>query len=362
MRKSYTIVLIFVLFCSLSTGQDDKNVLSYIAPSDNKIQYTGRINFANPNAPIFYWPGTYIKARFQGTSLTIKLDDEQGENFYNVFLDGDLQNPTIIACKKGLHDYAVAQQLSDAEHDVWLFRRTEGFSGPTTFLGFVLDVNKQLVKSPPKPSRKIEFYGNSITCGMGNECAEDEEDENNSKRNNFLAYGAITARNLHAEYHCIAKSGIGIMISWFDMTMPEYYYRLNPWDPTSRWDFSRWTPDVVVFNLFQNDSWLIERLDPVPEKQKIVAAYVDFLGTIRRHYPNASIFCVLGCMDATREGSPWPEYIKSAAEQFSREKNDQNIYTTFFEYDGFGKHPRVRHHRKMATELTALIKEKMGWQ
>ena len=359
MHKIFSTVL--VLFYLVAPSSAQKNVLSYIAPSDDKIQYTGRIDFSNPNAPVLYWPGTYLKAKFQGTSLIIKLDDETGENYYNVFLDGDLDHPVILDCKSGVHDYAVAQDLVDGEHDVWLFRRTEGFSGSTTFLGFVLDANKQLVQRPAKPERKIEFYGDSITCGMGNECADEAEDEDNSKRNNFLAYGAITARNLNAEYSCIAKSGIGIMISWFDMTMPEYYDRLDPSDQTSRWDFSRWTPDVVVINLFQNDSWLIERLDPVPEGSEIVDAYVDFLKRIRNHYPKAHIFCVLGSMDATRDGSPWPDYVESAVDRFGRQNNDQKIYTTFFEYDGFDKHPRVRHHQKMALELTSFIEEKIGW-
>jgi hypothetical protein len=32
---------------------------------------------------------------------------------------------------------------------------------------------------------------------------------------------------------------------------------LDPVDSTSKWDFSGYTPDVVVINLFQNDSWLV---------------------------------------------------------------------------------------------------------
>lgn len=356
-------VLLLLLFVTVSNSyaQDPKNLFSYIAPSDSRIQYTGRINFSNPNAPIFYWPGTYAKAKFQGTSLLIQLEDEKGENFYNVFIDDSLTHPTIIDCDSNIKDYTVAENLQDGEHTVWLFRRTEGFSGPTTFLGFVLDVDKKLLPLPPKPKRKIEFYGDSITCGMGNECEDDEEDDDNSKHNNFLAYGAITARNLNAEYHCIARSGIGLMISWFELTMPDYYYRLDPSDVTSRWDFSRWIPDVVVLNLFQNDSWLIDRLDPRPGETEIVAAYMEFLQTIRQHYPEAHIFCTLGSMDATRAGSPWPGYITSAAEKFRRENNDEKIYTYFFEFDGWSKHPRVRHHRKNADELTAFIKEKMDW-
>ena len=332
-----------------------------ISPADSGFRYTGRIDFSEPRAPVIFWPGTTIKARFEGTSLSIVMDDSTGDNYYNVMIDGDLDHPLILDCEPGPHTYSAAGNLENRIHDVWIFRRTEGFSGPTRFLGLILDPNETLADPPARSGRKIEFYGNSITCGMGNEVPEDEEDEQNDKRNNFLAYGAITARNLNADYTCISKSGIGILISWFDMVMPQYYNRLNPWDPESRWDFTQWTPDVVVINLFQNDSWLIGRLDPVPEAEEITLAYKDFIRTLRSVYPDAFFVCALGSMDATKEGSPWPGYVEKAVTLWKNQTGDQKIATCFFEFDGFYKHPRVRHHRIMAEQLTRLIREKTGW-
>jgi len=350
----FLIVLIHsFLFCS-----SEKHI---ILPDNPKIQYTGRIDFTDLHSPVLYWPGTYLKANFNGTSIQIVLDDSQGNNFYNAIIDNDSDHPVILDCDMGNQVYSVATGLKDTTHLIMLFRRTEGFSGPTVFKGFILDKRKTLSTPPERPKRKIEFYGNSITCGMGNECEDNAEDENNAKRNNFLAYGAITARNLNADYTCIAKSGIGILISWFDMVMPEYYDRLNPADPESKWNFSRWTPDVVVINLFQNDSWLIGRLDPAPGEKQIVQAYMDFIKTIREKYPDAYMICSLGSMDAVKKGQPWPGYIRQAVDQWKRKSGDKKIDCLFFEFDGTGKHPRVRHHQKMANELTGFIKTKMNW-
>ena len=72
--------------------------------------------------------------------------------------------------------------------------------------------------------------------------------------NNYLSYAALTARYFDAGYQCICKSGIGVTISWFPLTMSEMYDRLVPTNPDSKWDFSLYTPDIVVVNLFQNDS------------------------------------------------------------------------------------------------------------
>jgi len=331
-----------------------------ILPDNPHILYTGRIDFADPRAPVLFWPGTYIISRFEGASLKVQLSDS-GDSFYNVFIDGNEANSLVLDCQPGMQVYDLANGLEEGLHTVQLFRRTEDRTGPTVFGGWVLDPGKKLASPPPRPERRIEFIGNSISCGMGNECAPGENNSDMSKENNYLAYGAIAARNLGAEYHCTAKSGIGIMVSWFDLIMPEFYDRLNPADPHSKWDFSRWRPQVVVINLLQNDSWLQDRLDPRPTPEEIVAHYRSFLGSVRGKYPDAHIFCTLGSMDATREGQPWPGYVQSAADQFRAERNDGRIYTHFFAYDRQPHHPDLAQHRLMAEELTEVIQEAVGW-
>ena len=345
------------LFAACERGDEAP---ALILPDHPHIQYTGRIDFSDPRAPVLFWPGTSIVSRFEGTSLKVQLSDS-GESFYNVFIDGNEAAPLVLDCQPGMQVYELAGGLEDGIHTVQLFRRTEDSTGPTVFGGWILDPGKKLTSPPPRPERRIEFIGNSITCGMGNECVPGEDNSDLSKENNYLAYGAITARNLGAEYHCIAKSGIGIMISWFDLIMPDFYDRLNPANPASKWDFSRWQPQVVVINLFQNDSWLQDRLDPRPTPEEIIAHYRDFLGRVRGKYPEAHIFCTLGSMDATREGQPWPGYVQSTADRFRAEHNDGRIYTHFFAYDQQPRHPDLAQHRRMAEELTGVIREKVGW-
>jgi hypothetical protein len=62
-------------------------------------------------------------------------------------------------------------------------------------------------------------------------------------------------------------------------------------------------------------------------------------------------------MDATREGSPWPGYIKSAAEQLK----DEQIYTHFFPYKNTPGHPDVAEQQAMADSLIRFIDSKVGW-
>ncbi|WP_274051133.1 electron transporter RnfD [Thalassomonas haliotis] len=336
--------------------------------ADNKLlQYTGRIDFSAPKAPKISWPGTYIKARFTGDKLSVLLDDEFGNNYFNVFIDEDWDNPVVIRCSKGPKPYVISlklqKRLSQGPHSLMISKRTEGEQGNTVFKGLVLAENGKLLPPAPRPSRRIEFIGDSITSGMGNEAPLDQEDGKLAERNNFLAYGAITARNLEAEYVSTSQSGIGIMVSWFDFTMPKYFLQLNATGLNdSRWDFNQWTPDVAVINLFQNDLALADiRLTPVPDDEARIQAYYQFLKTVRGKYPETLIIATLGSMTAVKPGSKWPGYIEQAIARIKAETGDKRLMAMMFPYTGYDKHPRVKHHRENAALLTKFIRQQMRW-
>ncbi|MBU1678783.1 MAG: T9SS type A sorting domain-containing protein [Bacteroidetes bacterium] len=344
---------IFV-FCFFSESYG----ITTIKADDPNFQYTGRIDFSIPDQPTLFWPGTYISANFEGSLLFLLLDDKTGQSFYDIFIDEDYDNPHVIDCQAGSKIYVISTSLSDTVHNLLIFRRTEASTGSTKFLGIYLNDGKTLLAPPERPKYKILFYGDSITCGYGNEAPDNGADDNMAQENNFLAYGAVASRLLNTDYMCIAKSGIGIMISWFNMVMSQYYYRLNPDDPTSNWDFSQFIPDVVAINLFQNDSWLLGTRD----SSKITNAYIDFAREIRLRHPDAFIVCSLGSMDATRAGSAWPGYIEAAVKYLQNTENDTRIGTYFFPFNpNWTKHPRVRHHQVMGQDLASFISNKMGW-
>jgi len=354
-----------LLISSLSILMAPAFALTHIAGGDKNLQYTGRVDFSNPAAPQISWPGTSIAGKFTGEYLAVTLDDQFGKNYFNVFIDGDFEHPFIIEARQGENTYVVADKLVKGKHSFLLTKRTEGEEGATNIKNVVLADGATLLPPGVRPTRKIEFFGDSITSGMGNEAPDDGPDNIRKEKNNFMAYDAITARNLNAELHVTSQSGIGIMVSWFSYTMPQFYDQLSAvGDNDSLWDFSRWTPDVVVINLFQNDSWLTDRdhrLNPNPTDEQRIQAYMDFVKTIRSKYPKAYIVCALGSMDATKEGSKWPGYITTAVARLKQENPKEKMDTIFFEFTGYGAHPRVKHHQANAAKLTAFIKEKMKW-
>ena len=84
------------------------------------------------------------------------------------------------------------------------------------------------------------------------------------------------------------------------------------------------------------------------------------MAKIRSLYPKAYIVCALGSMEATKAGSPWPGYVKSAVANLAK-AGDKRIDTIFFPFTGYGAHPRVKQHQSNAEMLTAFIRKKVGW-
>lgn len=335
-----------------------------VAPDNKQLQYTGRIDFADRARPMLSWPGTSIAGNFTGASLAVKLDDQRGKNFFNVFIDGDYSKPFIIEARPGSASYAVATGLKPGAHSFLITKRTEGEEGGTFFQGLELADGAALLPPPARKQRRIEFFGDSITSGMGNESPDDGPDDRLRDKNNFMSYSSITARALNAEAHIISQSGIGVMVSWFPFTMPDFYDQLSAvGNNDTKWDFKSWTPDVVVVNLFQNDRWLIDRekrLSPMPSDAQRIDAYRVLVQKIRALYPRAYIVCALGSMDAVQQGSKWPGYVRSAVDQM-QQSGDQRIDTIVFPWNGFGGHPRVQQHQTNAALLTDFIRKKVGW-
>lgn len=353
-------ILIAVL-CSFWACNSQKETIKFNNPD---IYYEGRILFRD-DAAMLSWSGSSVSIQFEGEAVSATLKDLDTADYYNVIVDDKVTQRFHAYTSK--QSYILASNLPAGKHTVELFKRTEWDKGQTLFYGFTLPENARILPSSSTKERKIEFYGNSITCGYAIEDSSGKDSPNGYFENNYLTYAALTARHFNAQYSCIGKSGIGIIVSWFPFTMPDIFDRSDPTDQKSKWNFADFTPDIVVINLFQNDSWIVEMPEheqfinkfgtKKPDAVFIVKAYKDFIAKIRTKYPKASIICALGNMDATKEGSPWPGYIREAVNQLK----DPKIYTQFFDYKNSDGHPNVADQKVMADSLIDFINKNISW-
>lgn len=370
-RVPYTV---FIIGCmALWACSAVKNVTAqpgkqFIPFADPHIQYEGRIGMT-PTAAELYWSGTTATIRFAGTGASAVLQDYNGQGYFNVIIDSNTINKIRIDSVK--KTYVLAQGLPAGTHTITLFKRTqihkEYKRGFIRLYGFELEAGSKIAKPAPLARRKMEFYGNSITCGHAIEDTTGGDSGASMYENNYLAYGALTARHFGARYRCISKSGIGLMVSFGSLIMPEMYNRINPFDSTSNWNFNAYRPDIVVVNLLQNDEGIVGRPtyeqfgrrfgSQPPSEAFIIHAYQHFIEELRGRYPAAHIICVMGSMGITREGSKWPGYVTQAVQSL----HDPKVYTHFFPWTGKPGHPRVKDHEVMAQSLIAFIDKTIRW-
>ena len=351
MVKIYTLLTVLAFMGSSCARNGEK---TFIAADDPNIVYIGRFDLADKGKPVFMYSGSNIRTVFRGTSLEMILKDDSMRNTFNVVIDDSL---FVITANETDSVYRLAEGLRNSRHTVDIIRRTEWHGGNTTFLGFRVDKGKEL-HMPALKERKLEFIGNSYTCGYGIEGKSREEHFTYETENNYLTYGAIAARALDAEYFTVCRSGIGIWQGYGggkDFTMPKLYDEVVL-GSEKVWDYTRYQPHLVVIDLGAND--LSVELDSV----QFISTYVEFLERIRRNYTTSTIVCAAGPSTPGADWEKWQRYMHAVVEQFGKQDR-QIFYFEFstFEPNGSDWHPNVEEHARMAEELIPFIKELMKW-
>jgi lysophospholipase L1-like esterase len=367
MRISSLIIASFFLLLSQRVFPALPNIQE---PDNPAIRYTGRIDFANPKKPRLSNAGAYFQVRFKGTACELILEDQnlyhRYHNYISVVVDGKYMG-RIKVVKNQTH-YPVASDLADTIHTLFVCKASEAQIGYIDFLGMRCG-ELQPVETVPK--RRIEFIGNSITCGTGMENVEvpcstgDWYDQQNA----YLTYGPLIAREFGADWLLSAVSGIGIVRNWNSEgpVMPDVYDHLYL-DTTStpQGDARTFTPDLVSICLGTNDfsdgdgTYKRAPLDSA----KFIQNYIRFVKHIRSRYPHAPICCLTSPILSPEKNAKLTEYLTAIVRQLKDVEHDGNIHLFVFSrcYNhGCTGHPDKEEHKLIAAELSPFFKKVMGW-
>ena len=325
-----------------------------ISPSSSNILYTGRFDFSNKERPVFMYSGCSIQTAFTGTSISLKLQDDSLRNWFTVKLDDSI---FIFSSNKKEGVYHLAKNLTDKKHTIQISRRTEWHAGNTIFLSFEIDNGKELLPVE-KPARVIEFIGNSLTCGYGNEGKSREEHFAYETENNYLTYGAMAARAVNAAYVSVCRSGIGMYQSYggeHDFVQPKLYDEIVV-GSKAVWDYKNNQPDVVLIELGANDF-----AKPV-DSAAYVNTYIQFVQKIRGQYPGTKIICAAGPDSPDDSTAKFQTHVKAVTGHFAA--SDKQVYYFYFgklDCHGSDWHPNIKEHEQMASVLIPFIKEITKW-
>ena len=356
-----------------------------------KLEYIGRV-FEDESGIIFMnWTCSGVRFEYSGRILMADLEavcgrevetDEHGNPlskefrktwpYAAVFLD-DAEEPfSVFEVNERQKNYLLYASEEAEKHIVTLIKLTENEKGK---LGIRKIWGDGEISQPPERDTdlRMEFIGDSITCGFGNMTQERDRVYYADEQNGWLTYAALAGRMLNADVQFVSFSGIAVTKGLHEKlnlfhSMPELYpytdrlmeEKEGKAQDFQKWDFKNHPRDIIVINLGTNDPVHIQENG---EEEKGVALfeqeYYDFLKMIRTlNGNNTWIICTLGSMDYYLYDN-----IKKVAERFAVNEHDERILT--FKYgrirvsEGYGAiaHPSLATHERMAGELVGFIRK-----
>ena len=350
------IITLFIGVFFISCRTTKKETTTFYGAENSLFNYVGRIDFSDKYAPRFWAPGVYIQANFSGPFCEIALNDEgflkevTEHNYIEVVIDSlPIQRIHLTGKSNKL---VIARKLGKGKHTITICKTTETKIGYLEFIG--LRVEKLLPIK--KKKHRIEFIGDSMTCGNGmdNDSIQCGERHWFDQHCAYISYGPSLARRLGADWMLTSVSGYGMSRSCCnnDKTIPDVYDYTDLSQTTIPWKKSRYKPNLIVVCLGQNDG-----------KQKVelfTSTYLKFLKKLRRENPKSTILI----LDSPMAKESFKSYLDSMLTKVFNTFRDENTLMYLYRKrygNGCVGHPDKVEHELMTEELYAFLRPKLAW-
>ncbi len=322
---------------------------------NDKIRIRGR-HTEEDGMLAFDWTNSGFAFTFVGTGFIISLGSYSHDcpAYVKITVDGN-RSQRFAVTNGG--EKLIIEGLSDKRHRVTVLKITEG-EPKLRFDTVTLLGNAAELRNPPNNCpRKIEFIGDSITCGYGVLGLPTDPTYLTFQQDGTRSYAGITAERFGADARFIAISGKGIVCNCngdrSDIKAGEYY---NMQSRTGGICNDGWTPDVVVINIGTNDCG-----GPAPNDE-FSDAVRDLVAKVRARYPEAHIIWMYGMMS-----QHYSEVLRETLRDIS--KSDSKVHFLFVDTvfgneseTGANGHPNVRASVRASALLCKKIRSLTGWR
>ena len=358
--------------------------IGYLDFSDSLIFHGRTLHDDAKKAVFFNWTGAGFTCTFEGTVLSARLIGVPSPNiagpdlpdeypYIGVAVDGNRELVRRVRINAGEAEYELFSTTAAAVHTVRVVKLSENMRGKSGVLELATD-GRFLPCAEPKAALNIEFVGDSITCGYGNEAPSPMAPFLPEEENGWMTYGALACASLNADFSTVCVSGICLSSFKFGETLPimpgindlyEYTDRIYESGGTSfrPWDFASCPADAVVINIGTNDANKIRMQgDETQGERCFLDDYVAFLQKVRAlNGSQTHIFCTLGPLDYFLY-----DVIREAVARYVARSGDERV--SCFKFGGIrlwneqlaSGHPSLAIHERMGRELAAKLREVLG--
>jgi lysophospholipase L1-like esterase len=340
------------------------------AADNSVIIYHGRTITNNGNVELVS-SASCAEFQFVGDSCLVGLSNVASPGDYNyvaIELDNQYKG-RIKVTNTNTNEYVIYAAQKKLWHLLRIYKATEAQNG-LVIVNYIKALKLKRVTESQK--KKIEFIGNSITCGFGND--DKEIPCNNGSKwydqhNSYWSYASRIARSLNVDFMLSAISGAGIYRDWNSdgPTVPQQYesaYLVI--DSTARWNFKNYIPDVVVIALGTNDLSGGDGKKPRNpfDSTTFVDTYIKFLKIIYGHYANTQIVLITSPMLNGGKAEKLLSCLKAVRKSMTQQSISPRTIKIFefkpMQPTGCDGHPSMKEHEEMANEFLPFMKQVMN--
>ena len=341
----------------------------------NAFVYTGRIDFENPAEPLMIYAGSTVETKFTGKTVGIYVKNQSMFVYTAIgVLVDNVQYKLELTDSEEEQFFRIPAELGEGEHTLVVFKR-QAAAHYFRFCGIETEEGAEVTAPTKKYSIKIEVFGDSVSAGEVTEAFNyegciDPAEHNGVYDNSWFSYPMILGRRLSARVHNNAQGGIAL----FDKTgyfcgpdretligVESTYDKLS-YVPYSRqgmtlWDFSRFTPDLIIFAIGQNDPNPCEEETKSEEYvEKWKGKYKEIIGDLKKRYGEQ--VRVVMILTVLMHDPRWDTYL----DEIESELRDETVRHYRFRRCGQATpgHPRLTEQVEMAEELGAYIRDWFG--
>ncbi len=356
-----------------SSGAENSNGVRAVAEN---VKLLGR-TYADDSGRLWMGlSGTGVDLMFKGSSFDITMSGNQTDidnaARVGIFVDGERVKDVVLS---GAPERISISGKGSTAVNVRVVKLSECTSSCCCIESMTAQDGE--FSPTPEKNRRIEFIGDSITCGYGIDDTDLSHGFSTTTEDCTKAYAVKAAEMLGADVSLFSFSGYGIVsgnsgdgTKEKEKTVPQYYSSYGftfasgfgdkkPQDIP--WDNSKFKPDVIVINLGTNDSTYTQ--SDTGREAEYTSDYVSFLKLVREKNPGAKIYCTLGIM-----GNELNDAMKRAVEKYTGQTGDKNISAFDFPVQDMNAdgcvvhgHPSVKTHDRSAALLSEKIRSDMGW-